>query len=150
MTETFDNIWDALIDDPVEKESYKIKSELMMAVELFINENKLTQQAAADLMGTTQPKVSNIVNGNIDKITIDLLVNMLAKVGKEITIKVSTLGAQKSLTKKTISESYSLLEYDFSDDYHQGYVDPYTLTDENLAGAHVSRWRDEDEIAAAG
>ena len=47
MPETFGNIWDALIDDPAERESCKIKSELMIAIEQYISREKVTQQQAA-------------------------------------------------------------------------------------------------------
>lgn len=89
MTEIFDNIWDALLDDPADRESCKIKSELMINVELFIKERSLTQGEAAELMGVSQPKISNIVNGRMDRITVDSLINMLAKVGITFDLKVS-------------------------------------------------------------
>ena len=98
MTKTTGNIWDALIDDPAERESCKIKSELMMLIEQYIARNKLTQQQAAAVMGTTQPKISNIVNGNIDKITIDLLIEMLSKVdiGFDLVPRVHHAGYGKA------------------------------------------------------
>ncbi len=88
MTEAFKNVWDALIDEPGERESCKIKSELMIAVEQFINEQGITQQQAAKLMGVTQPRISNIVNGNIDRITIDMLIKMLARIDSKIRLEV--------------------------------------------------------------
>lgn len=149
MSETFSNIWDALIDDdPVEKESCKIKSQLMMAVELFIIENKLTQQAAADLMGTTQPKVSNIVNGNIDKISIDLLVNMLAKVGENVVVSVGPKKTKQEKVVQSFSQSFSAGEFCFSDDYYQ-HEAPYTLNDKDWLAANASRGG-SNEIAATG
>ncbi len=120
----------------------------MIAVELFINENKLTQKAAADLLGTTQPKISNIVNGNIDNITIDLLVNMLAKA--EIDVHVS-VGSQRSRIEKTaqsFTQSYSVGEFYFSDDYHEQEV-PYTLSETDWDGAYASIGG-YDEITTTG
>ena len=67
-----------------------------MAVEHYIKEQGITQQQAAKLMGVTQPKISNIVNGNIDKITIDMLVNMLAKVDIKINMTVGDQSKQQN------------------------------------------------------
>lgn len=89
MAERFISVWDAIIDDQGERESLKIKSTLMIKVEQYIKDHNLTQQQAADLMGVTQPKISTIVNGRLDKLTIDMLVNILAKVGVKISMSFS-------------------------------------------------------------
>ena len=40
-----------------------------------------TRGAAARIFGVTQPRVSDLVRGKIERFSIDLLVNMLAKAG---------------------------------------------------------------------
>lgn len=89
MAEVFENVWDALEDDPVERENLKVKSHLMFLVGQYIKENKLIQARAARLMGVNQPRISDLVRGKIDLFTIDALVNMLARAGLkvEITLK---------------------------------------------------------------
>lgn len=89
MTETFKNVWDALEDDPAERESMKIKSCLMMDIETCIKKQGLTQKQAAQKMGVTQPRISDLVRGKVNRFTIDMLVNMLARLGMhvEVTLK---------------------------------------------------------------
>lgn len=69
-------------------ENLRIRSLLMIEITHFIEEEELTQTAAAELMQTSQPYISDIVNGRIERFTIDRLVTMLSAVGHSVTIKV--------------------------------------------------------------
>ncbi len=82
MSETFSNVWDALEDDQAERETLKIKSRLMMDIERRIKTQGLTQIKAARLLGVSQPRISDLVNGKLDRFTIDMLITMLAKLGR--------------------------------------------------------------------
>ena len=86
MSETFENVWDALIDDPAERESCKIKSNLMAAIADHLKETAMTQQQAAKKMGVSQPRVSDAVRAKGRNFTIDMLVGMLASLGLEVEI----------------------------------------------------------------
>jgi len=86
MSETFTNVWDALEDDPAERESLKIKSRLVIDIEQRIKALGLTQAQAAKLMGISQPRVSDVVNGKIDRFTIDMLITMLIRLGLHVEV----------------------------------------------------------------
>ena len=86
MSETFTNVWDALEDDPAERESLKIKSRLVIDIEQRIKGLGLTQAQAAKLMGISQPRVSDVVNGKIDRFTIDMLITMLIRLGLHVEV----------------------------------------------------------------
>ena len=88
MTEKYDNAWEALYDDPARAESLRIKSELMVRVEKYIQENGFIQKEAAKILGVSQPRVSDLVRGKIDRFTIDMLINMLSRVGIKVNIKI--------------------------------------------------------------
>jgi predicted XRE-type DNA-binding protein len=64
------------------------RSELMMVIEKSIKERGLTQTEAAKLLGVGQPRLSDLYNGKVERFTIDMLVKWLAKLGKQVTIKV--------------------------------------------------------------
>ena len=85
---TTGSIFDDLGFDDAEAENLKIRASLMRAIEKYISEHKLTQGAAARLMGVSQPRVSDLVTGKIDKFTIDMLVNMLAKAHVSIALVI--------------------------------------------------------------
>ena len=85
----YKNAYDALTGDPVVASNLKIRSGLMMQLEQEIKTQGLTQKAAAELFGVSQPRVNNLLKGKIDKFSIDMLVNMLAALGKDVTIKAA-------------------------------------------------------------
>jgi predicted XRE-type DNA-binding protein len=66
----------------------QIRSQMMIEIEKIIEERGLTQSAAADILGVTQPRVSDLVRGNIEVFSIDTLVEMLDRF--DVSIKFST------------------------------------------------------------
>lgn len=87
------NVFDALESDPAIAENLKIRSQLMSALSLYIEKQKLTQREAAELLGVNQPRISDLVRGKIERFTIDMLVNMLARAGKHLSVKVTAKAA---------------------------------------------------------
>ncbi len=69
-------------------ENLRIRALLMFEIEQYIQENDLTQDKAAEVMQTTQPYISDIVNGRLERFTIDRLVTMLAAAGRSVTVTV--------------------------------------------------------------
>ena len=57
-------------------------------IEVVLKERKLTQVDAAKLFGASQPRVSNLLKGRIDKFTVDTLVNWLSKLGRRVELVV--------------------------------------------------------------
>ena len=90
MTEhiTKGSIFDDLGFDETEAENLKIRAALMRAIEKYIHDSKLTQEAAAKLMGVYQPRISDLLHGKIDKFTIDMLVNMLSRAHVSVLLVV--------------------------------------------------------------
>ena len=71
---------------PAEAASLLIRTELMHALDTVITERKLTQAQAGRLLGVSQPRVSDVVRGRLERFTIDALVEMLAKAGVRLEI----------------------------------------------------------------
>lgn len=69
-------------------ENLKLRAQLMIEIEQYIEQHGLTQREAAKRMHTTQPRINDIVQGRIEKCTIDRLVNMLAAVSHHISLSV--------------------------------------------------------------
>jgi predicted XRE-type DNA-binding protein len=67
----------------------RLRSRLMMALRDHISQERLSQGAAAKLLGVTQPRVSDLVRGKIDLFSLDTLVNMLAAAGLHIELQVA-------------------------------------------------------------
>ena len=73
------NVYRDLGFSAAEAEFLLLRSRLMRMVGQVITERRLTQTAAARLFGVSQPRVSDVVRGRVERFTIDSLVEMLAK-----------------------------------------------------------------------
>ncbi len=88
MSEKFTSVWDALIEDKAEAKNLQVRSDLMIAITEYIKDKKITQKDAAELFKVNQPRISDIVNGKIDKFTVDTLLNMLTLAGIEVELSI--------------------------------------------------------------
>ena len=71
-----------------EATNLKHRSDLMIRLSKLIDARGLTQAQAAELFGVTQPRVSDLVRGKIDRFSIDTLIAMLGHAGVRIQIVV--------------------------------------------------------------
>lgn len=89
----FSSVWDAIEDTPAEAENMKLRSSLMIALTAHIENRKLSQTAAAELFGVTQPRVSDLTRGKIDRFSLDTLVNMAVAAGMQVALQVDNRAA---------------------------------------------------------
>lgn len=71
-----------------EAEHLRIRSDLMIRLTKLIETRRLTQARAARLFGVTQPRISDLVRGKIDRFSVDSLIEMLGHAGVRITVVV--------------------------------------------------------------
>ncbi len=64
------------------------KADLSRQIHQVIQNRKLTQKEAAEVMGIDQPKVSDIIRGKLSKYTLDRLIRFLRLLGRDIEIRV--------------------------------------------------------------
>ncbi|MGL4231803.1 MAG: helix-turn-helix domain-containing protein [Casimicrobium sp.] len=69
-------------------EKLKIKTGLVIEIRKAMNKLGLTQQEAAERMGVTQPKVSDMMRGNFTNLSERKLMDCLTRLGYDIEIKV--------------------------------------------------------------
>jgi len=67
----------------------KLRSQLMIEVDKALAEKNMTQVAAAKVLDISQPRVSDLIRGKVDKFTIDMLVNILTKLGHTVTMRIA-------------------------------------------------------------
>ncbi len=84
----YESVWDALEDDVVLAENLKLRSALMMKIAEYVEHSGLTQTEAAQRLGTTQPRLNDVIKGRIDKCTVDRLVNMLSQAGFRVDMHI--------------------------------------------------------------
>ena len=71
-----------------EAENLKLRATLMMRVEDFYRRSGMTQSEGAKRLGVTQPRLNALLKGKIGLFSLDALVNMLARAGMSVEIKV--------------------------------------------------------------
>ena len=69
-----------------ESRRLKIRSDLMIRLTKLIDTRGLTQAQAAELLSVTQPRISDLVRGKIDRFSIDTLITMLDHAGVSVQI----------------------------------------------------------------
>src|SRR5437667_9509654 len=82
------NVFRDLGFPPQEAENLKLRTDLMIQLTKLIQSRRLTQSQAATLFGVTQPRVSDLVRGKIDRFSIDTLIAMLGHAGVRVQLIV--------------------------------------------------------------
>lgn len=85
---TFASVWDAIEDTPAEAENMKLRSMLMMELKQHIERQGWTQREAAERLGVTQPRMSDLMRGKITRFGLDTLVNMSVAAGLNIELHI--------------------------------------------------------------
>lgn len=83
-----DNVFTDLGFDRQESEHLRVRSQLMVELDRLIQKRGLTQAEAAAMFGVSQPRISDLVRGKIDRFSIDTLVEMLGHAGISVTFSV--------------------------------------------------------------
>jgi len=81
----YENAFDALFQSD-EAANLKVRAKLMRRLSAYIEEQELSQTDAAEHLGSGQPRVSELIDGQIDRFTIDALLNMCAAAGIEVEV----------------------------------------------------------------
>jgi predicted XRE-type DNA-binding protein len=88
VTQGSSNVFEDLGFEPAEAANLKIRADLMLDLRRHIQRNGWTQAQAAEFFGETQPRISNLLKGEISRFSVDKLIVMLARAG--ITVQVET------------------------------------------------------------
>ena len=83
---TTDNVFEDIGFDKEEAANLKVRAILLIEIKEYIRKKGLKQKEAAALLGINQPEVSALMHDHIFKFSIDALVNMLARIGRELKI----------------------------------------------------------------
>ncbi|HEB94770.1 MAG TPA: XRE family transcriptional regulator [Gammaproteobacteria bacterium] len=81
MSDRFDSVWDALVDDPVRVENLKLRSVLLIAINEELVDRGLKQKETAALLYVTQPRVSALKQGMVNEFRLDTLVDIAHRLG---------------------------------------------------------------------
>jgi len=80
------NVFRDLGFGPDEAGNLRVRADLMIALSKLIEDRGLTQVKAAKLFGVSQPRVSDLVRGKIERFSVDTLIAMLGAAGMQVTV----------------------------------------------------------------
>ncbi len=89
MVTQFNSVWDALEEDPVKRENMKLRSQLMIEINAKLEQSGEKHVDIAELLQTTQPRVSALRKGKINDFRLDMLIDFAIRLGLSVTIDVA-------------------------------------------------------------
>jgi predicted XRE-type DNA-binding protein len=89
----FKSVWDAIEDSPADAANLKARSDVMIAIREVVDNWKVTQAESAKRLGITQPRLNDLLRGRIDNFSLDALVNLAARAGLSVRVKVAKSAA---------------------------------------------------------
>ena len=89
VSESSGNIFLDLGFPPHEAAVLLLRAELAEALRQWIESEDLTQAQAAKRLGIAQPRVSEIVRGKIELMSLDYLVGLCAKAGVSVEVRLA-------------------------------------------------------------
>ena len=85
----FSSVWDAIEDSAASAASMKLRAELANQIIERMKALDLTQAKAAERIGVTQPRISDLVRGRLSLFSLDALVDMADRVGLRTKVVVT-------------------------------------------------------------
>lgn len=70
---SFSNAFDAVTDNIEEAKELQVRADLMIALREILEDKGWKQADAAEVFKLSQPQISDLLQGKIDKLSIDLL-----------------------------------------------------------------------------
>ncbi len=71
--EEYESVWDALEDDPAERERLKMRSALLTALRRKIKAGRSPRRVAAKRLNITQPRLNDLLKGRFNKFSLGAL-----------------------------------------------------------------------------
>lgn len=87
------NVFEDLGFEAEEAANLKVRADLMLDLRQYIQEQGWTQAEAAAFLGETQPRISNLMKGEISRFSVDKLINMLARAGIQVRVETKLKAA---------------------------------------------------------
>ena len=82
------NLFTDLGFDAEKATNLQLRSDLMIELRKRFTAAATTQVQAARVLGVTQPRVSDLYRGKIERFSVDTLINWLGKIGADVRVIV--------------------------------------------------------------
>ena len=81
------NVFTDLGYSPEEAAILQMRADLMADLRRFIKAKKLTQAKAAEILGVSQSRVSDLIRGKWERFSLEMLITLATRAGMHITLK---------------------------------------------------------------
>ena len=81
------NVFIDLGYSPDEAAILQMRADLMADLRKFIKAKRLTQAKAAEILGVSQSRVSDLIRGKWEKFSLEMLITLATRVGMRVTLK---------------------------------------------------------------
>ena len=72
---------------PEEAAILQMRADLMADLRKFIKAKKLTQAKAAEILGVSQFRVSDLIRGKWEKFSLEMVITLATRAGMHVTLK---------------------------------------------------------------
>ncbi|HET6620067.1 MAG TPA: XRE family transcriptional regulator [Dongiaceae bacterium] len=86
--ERYKDVWDAIEDDPAERERLKMRSTLLDALQARINAWGVTQAEAAKRLSITQPRLNDLLKDRFNKFSLGALFDLATRAGLKVRLSI--------------------------------------------------------------
>ncbi len=83
------NVFVDLGYSPEEAAILQMRADLMSDLRKFIKAKRLTQSRAAEILGVSQSRVSDLARGKWEKFSLEMLIILATKAGMHVTVKTA-------------------------------------------------------------
>jgi predicted XRE-type DNA-binding protein len=91
--QTFDNVFEALMDTPEQAANMTLRSDLMRAIRNEVHSWAEPQTTAAKRLGVSQPRLNDLLRNRINKFSLDALVTLACRAGLTVRLDVEAPAA---------------------------------------------------------
>lgn len=87
VTKSSGNVFVDLGYSPDEAAILQMRADLMADLRKFIKARRLTQAKAAEILGVSQSRVSDLIRGKWERFSLEMLITLATKAGMRISLK---------------------------------------------------------------
>jgi predicted XRE-type DNA-binding protein len=88
IIESSGNVFADLDLEPAEAAILHMRAKLMNDLRLYIQSSGMTQMEAAEELGIAQSRVSDLVRGKWEKFSLEMLITLEARAGRQVTLEL--------------------------------------------------------------
>jgi len=89
ITKSSGNVFLDLGFSPEEATILAMRAQLMGELRIKIRDEEWTQAEAAQVLGISQSRVSDLVRGKFEKFSLDMLITLATRAGKKVQLKLA-------------------------------------------------------------